>query len=214
MAIHDYRFDPFENTFNIKKIYDERHTIPANSPYTIRLVEVPQKTDPTTVQVKFQDGTALTEVSEEPAQGQYWPDYLTTEHGIAGWNTGTIKFSAADAGKVVLVSYNGMGTLTDERLLDQVDISVTSSTQPEREAVVSRLTSWDTQTGPTKPSSGFARHIVTSYSVKQHRGIPAGTYTLRSILQELVNRSHTQEHIKANHQCNCDCDCDCGDTDA
>lgn len=71
MAIHDYRFDPFENTFNIKKIFDETHTIPNNSPYTIRLSEVPQKTSPTTVQIKFQDGTMLTEVSEEPTQGQW-----------------------------------------------------------------------------------------------------------------------------------------------
>ena len=25
MAIHDYRFNPFENTFDIKKIFDETH---------------------------------------------------------------------------------------------------------------------------------------------------------------------------------------------
>lgn len=48
MAIHDYRFNPFENTFDIKKIFDEPHVIPSNSPYTIRLTEVPQKTSPTT----------------------------------------------------------------------------------------------------------------------------------------------------------------------
>lgn len=119
MAIHDYRFNPFENTFDIKKIFDETHVIPTNSPYTIRLAEVPQKTSPTTLQVKYQNGVLLTEVSEEPAQGQYWPDYLTTEHGIEGWNTGTLKFSAADAGKTVQVTYNGMGTLTDDRLIDQ-----------------------------------------------------------------------------------------------
>lgn len=71
MAIHDYRFNPFENTFDIKKIFDERHVIPSNSPYTLRLAEVPQKTSPTTLQVKFQNGNLLTEVSEEPAQGQY-----------------------------------------------------------------------------------------------------------------------------------------------
>ena len=141
MAIHDYRFNPFENTFDIKKIFDERHVIPSNSPYTIRLAEVPQKTSPTTLQVKFQNGTLLTEVAEEPAQGQYWPDYLTTEHGIEGWNTGTLKFSAADAGKTVLVTYNGMGTLTDDRLIDQVEISVTSSTQADKDARVMGLNS-------------------------------------------------------------------------
>jgi hypothetical protein len=139
MAIHDYRFNPFENTFDIKKIFDETHVIPSNSPYTIRLAEVPQKTSPTTLQVKFQNGELLTEVAEEPAQGQYWPDYLTTEHGIEGWNTGTLKFSAADAGKTVLVTYNGMGTLTDDRLIDQVEIAVTSSTQADKDARVSQL---------------------------------------------------------------------------
>ena len=40
MAIHDYRFNPFENTFDIKKIFDERHVLPSISPYTIRLAEV------------------------------------------------------------------------------------------------------------------------------------------------------------------------------
>lgn len=203
MAIHDYRFNPFENTFDIKKIFDEPHVIPSNSPYTIRLTEVPQKTDPTTVQVRFQGGTTLTEVSEEPAQGQYWPDYLTTEHGIEGWNTGTIKFSAADAGKTVLVTYNGMGTLTDERLIDQVEVALTSSVQPERDAVVSGLSTWDKDTG----SGDKAR-----YHIKFHKGIPAGSYTLRQILQELVNRSHTQECWREKYNCNCDCNC--GDTDA
>lgn len=204
MAIHDYRFDPFENTFNIKKIYDESHVIPSNSPYTIRLAEVPQKTSPTTLQVKFQNGGLLTEVSEEPAQGQYWPDYLTTEHGIEGWNTGTLKFSAADAGKTVLVTYNGMGTLTDDRLIDQVEIAVTSSTQPEREALVMGINSWDNTitSGPEHHSFETARGRI-----KTHRGIPAGTYSLRRILQELVNRSHSQEYTREIIYSNCDCDC-------
>lgn len=204
MAIHDYRFDPFENIFNIKKIYDESHVIPSNSPYTIRLAEVPQKTSPTTLQVKFQNGGLLTEVSEEPAQGQYWPDYLTTEHGIEGWNTGTLKFSAADAGKTVLVTYNGMGTLTDDRLIDQVEIAVTSSTQPEREALVMGINSWDNTitSGPEHHSFETARGRI-----KTHRGIPAGTYSLRRILQELVNRSHTQEYTREIIYSNCDCDC-------
>lgn len=204
MAIHDYRFDPFENTFNIKKIYDEYHVIPSNSPYTIRLAEVPQKTSPTTMQVKFQNGALLTEVSEEPAQGQYWPDYLTTEHGIEGWNTGTLKFSAADAGKTVRVTYNGMGTLNDDRLIDQVEIAVTSSTQPEREAVVSGVNSWDNTI-----TSGPERHAFETARgrIKTHRGIPAGTYSLRRILQELVNRSHTQEYTREIIYSNCNCDC-------
>jgi hypothetical protein len=163
MAIHDYRFNPFENTFDIKKIFDETHIIPTNSPYTIRLAEVPQKTSPTTLQVKFQDGVLLTEVSEEPAQGQYWPDYLTTEHGIEGWNTGTLKFSAADAGKTVQVTYNGMGTLTDDRLIDQVEIAVTSSTQADKDARVMGLNSWDVETGPTSAPRTAVHQVCLPY---------------------------------------------------
>ena len=37
------------------------------------------------------------------------------------------------------------------------------------------------------------------------------TDTLRRILQELVNRSHTEEYWKENSQCNCNCNCDCSD---
>lgn len=170
---------------------------------------MPQKTSPTTLQVKFQNGTLLTEVAEEPAQGQYWPDYLTTEHGIEGWNTGTLKFSAADAGKTVQVTYNGMGTLTDDRFIDQVEIAVTSSTQADKDARVMGLNSWDVETGPTSASSPLS--IRSTYHIRKHRGIPAGTYTLRRILQELVNRSHTEEYWKENSQCNCNCNCDCSD---
>lgn len=209
MAIHDYRYDPFNNTFNIKAIYNERHTIPKNSPYTIRLAEVPQKTSPTSLSVKFSGGSALTEVAAQPAQGQYWPDYLTTEHGVADWNTGTLLFNAADAGKVVLVTYNGMGTLTDERLLDQVEISVTSSTQPERDAITGLPSSYDS----VLDNSWKGRRAIqaTRGRIKTHRGIAAGTYTLRRILQNLVNLSHTQEYQLEKYTYNCDCDCDCSD---
>lgn len=208
MAIHDYRYDPFNNTFTIRAIRGEKHTIPKNSPFTVRLYEVPQRTEPTSLSVKFKGGAALTEVAALPGQGQYWPDYRTTEHGISDWNTGTLLFNAADAGKEVEVTYNGMGTLTDDRLLDQADIAVTTSTQPERDAT--GITASLYTEGP-KPTPPRYQSIYGVDHLKTHTGIKAGTYTLRAILQQLVNLSHTQEYYREWKQCNCDCDCDCGD---
>lgn len=107
------------------------------------------------------------------------------------------------------MTYNGMGTLTDDRLIDQVEIAVTSSTQADKDARVVSLNSWDVETGPT--SAPRLQSLTSVYHIRKHRGIPAGTYTLRRILQELVNRSHTEEYWKENSQCNCNCNCDCSD---
>lgn len=171
MAIKDYRFDPFLNVFNAKQISDEQHQIPTASPYTIRLNEVPQKTDPTTLRVNFVDGADLTEVAALPGQGQYWPDYLTVEHGVENWNTGTLLFNATDAGKNVVVSYNGIGTLTDDRIADMLEVSVTSSIQPEREAIVTGITS----SADSSMTSGSGDLGGTRGRIRTHRGLVAGT---------------------------------------
>lgn len=207
MAIVDYRLDPFLGVFNIKAINNEQHTIPTSSPYTIRLNEVPQKTEPTTLLVKFSDGTALTEVAAQPAQGQVWPDYNTTEHGVADWNTGTLLFSAADAGKIVLVSYNGLGTLVDDRLLDMAEIAVTSSNQPERDAIVDGVVSYDS----VMNSGGRGNITGTRGRIKTHKGLQAGTYTVRRLLQNILNLTHSHEYVRDTYNYNCNCDCDCGD---
>lgn len=206
MAIHDYRYDPFSNTFEVKPVTGEKHTIPKNSPFTVRLDEVPQRTEPSSLSVKFDKGATLTEVAATPARGQFWPDYRTTGHGVSDWNTGTLLFNAADAGKTVVCSYNGMGTLTDDRLLDQAQIAVTSSTQPERDATGISASSCDSQSA--KP--GGSRYYGIDH-LRTHKGIVAGTYTLREILQKLVNLSHTQEFYREWKNCNCDCNCDCSD---
>ena len=41
-------------------------------------------------------------------------------------------------------------------------------------------------------------------------GIGAGTYTIKNLLQQLVNRSHshTKKSISRSNNCNCKCDCD------
>lgn len=205
MAIADYRYDPFLDVINIKAVSQEKHTIPTSSPYTIRLNEVPQNTDPSTIICKFTDGTALTEVAAQPEQGQFWPDYSVAAGG--DWNTGTLLFNSADAGKSVLVSYNGMGTLVDDRLPDMLQLAVTSSTQPERVGTVSSVSSYDsTVTNGTYSSSKIT--TVTG-RINTHKGIAAGTYTLREIIQKLINLSHTQEYVKVTAYS--DCNCDCGD---
>lgn len=209
MAIVDYRLDPFLNVIDAKKISNEWHQVPSQSPYTIRLIEVPQKADPSTVVVKYENGTVLTEVAATPSQGQYWPDYNTTAHGIPDWNTGTLLFNAADAGKKVVVSYYGIGTLVDNRLPDQATVSVTSSTQRERNFTANGTSSaYDSY-----QESGSGNITSSTVIVKQHTGLPAGTYTLKQALQQLVNQSQTFEFIqsKRKYNCNCDCNCDCVD---
>jgi hypothetical protein len=207
MAVVDYRLNPFLNVMDVKKITSESHQIPTQSPYTIRLVEVPQKSDPSSVTVKFVDGTVLTEVAAQPSQGQYWPDYNTTAHGVTDWNTGTLLFNSADAGKTVTVSYYGTGTLVDDRLSDMLEISVTSSTQRERNMTVTGTSSAYDNSEVTGKGNIKSSYVL----VKQHTGVPAGTYTLKQILQQLINRSQTLEFTSGTKLTNCNCDCDCGD---
>lgn len=96
----------------------ETHIIPSVSPYVIRLNEVPEKQDPSNIRAVWVDSTtgavtasALTEVAATPATGEFRPDYATKADGNDNWNTGLIEFSAVDAGKIVQISYTGMGTL-------------------------------------------------------------------------------------------------------
>jgi len=53
----------------------------------------------------------MAEVEATPASGQFQADYSTRADGQSDWNTGTIQFNSADAGKTVVVSYVGTGTL-------------------------------------------------------------------------------------------------------
>jgi hypothetical protein len=97
----------------------ERHLIPNISPYTIQLNEVPVKNSPTTTIVRVIDiinGSVhyqgdYDEVAATPVEGQFFPDYNTSAYDST-WNTGTIQFSANDAGKGVEVTYSAKGTLT------------------------------------------------------------------------------------------------------
>lgn len=96
----------------------ETHIIPSVSPYVIRLNEVPEKQDPSNIRAVWVDSStgavtasALTEVAATPAAGEFRPDYSTKADGNDNWNTGLIEFSSSDAGKIVQISYTGVGTL-------------------------------------------------------------------------------------------------------
>jgi hypothetical protein len=181
----DYRYDPFQDALQDVAITNEEHVIESNSPYTVRLDELPKRESPSSMSVRLKaelgedldasetdvdlasstqagwftagdvitvdsekmlvsavSGATLTvtrgysgttaathaaetavygktfeEVAADPSQGQFWPDYTTEADGDENWNTGTLKFNSADAGKKVAVSYRGMGALVDGRAL-------------------------------------------------------------------------------------------------
>lgn len=205
--IYDYRLDPWNNVLDIHNISGERHQIPTTSPFTVRLLEVPQKTEPTSLSVVC-NGTAMTEVAATPEQGQFFPDYRASVTGDPNWNRGELLFNAADAGKWITVNYRGMGTLIDSRLPDQLQMPFTGSQQADRETNLRWVpNSWDSQ-------EGQARHDpIYGGKLRRHRGIPAGTYSLREILQKLINLSSSTEFVRTVRECDCNCNCTDGCSD-
>ena len=116
----NYRYDAYSDIpSNIT--LTERHLVPAISPYIVTLTEVPVKSAPSTTSARYINdisggsavyGESLTEVSATPVAGQYYPDYHTNADNNENWNTGQILFAAADAGKIVEITYLAKGTLT------------------------------------------------------------------------------------------------------
>ena len=173
----DYRHDPFTDASTAITITGEVQMIPAGSPYTVRLNEVPLKETPSSIVMRIRDvltaaiatagattctvmngawfaindvitidteqmlvtnvsgstltitrgyngttaathsaniavyGPAWSEVAATPAARQYWPDYGTGADSDDNWNTGTVIFNSADAGKILDIAYKGTGTL-------------------------------------------------------------------------------------------------------
>lgn len=91
------------------------------------------------------------------------------------------------------------------------NITVTKSTQGERTAIVSGYSG----TLDNSSSSGSGNISSTTYTLVTKAGLTAGTYTLQSLLQSLVNMSHNHVINKGvtSYNCNCNCNCDCGDAD-
>lgn len=60
---------------------------------------------------------SMTEATSPPGAGQFMIDYTTEADDNPDWNTGKIVFNSALANKMVAFSYNGLGSLADERAL-------------------------------------------------------------------------------------------------
>lgn len=127
MATTDYRYDQFQDVLNSINITGETHTIPSVSPYIIRLNEVPLKNNPSSISLTI-GGIKANEVSSQPAAGEFWPDYSTNADNDETWNTGTILFNVADAGKSVVVTYKGTGNMVWARETSQTFVFTESGT--------------------------------------------------------------------------------------
>lgn len=122
MGPNDYRHNPFTDVSTAVQV-TEVYKIPAVSPYTIQLNEVPVKSNPSTMTVKVLNvsgtsittGTVFAEVAANPAANQFYPDYNTSADGNENWNTGKLLFSSANAGWLVQITYLAKGTLASVR---------------------------------------------------------------------------------------------------
>lgn len=151
----------------------ETHIIPSVSPYVIRLNEVPEKQDPSNIRAVWVDSStgavtasALTEVAATPAAGEFRPDYATKADGNDNWNTGLIEFSAVDAGKIVQISYTGMGTLA----------AVQSNKYP----------SWYTNRGDGSDGDFMPSADITIGGVKNYKRVFIKAGVTVSVNQQLV----------------------------
>lgn len=160
MQPSDFRHDPFSDV-STAVVTTERHLIPSTSPYVVMLCEIPQKTSPSTMTVTEIDGTgtagtSFAEVAAIPESGQFWADYNTGATGSENWNTGKLLFNAADAGKMVEVTYTATGTLA----------SVKSNHYP----------SWWSDRGDGSDGDFYPTADTTISGLKQYRSvfIPAG----------------------------------------
>lgn len=92
------------------------------------------------------------------------------------------------------------------------NITVTASKHTAKDGVVSD------KRGITDGDEGTIGNgnVSKTYNwLNTREGVPAGTYTLQQLLQQIVDRSHvhtlTTQTVRGN--CNCQCDCDCSDSD-
>lgn len=114
-------------------------------------------------------------------------------------NSTYIKNITIENGVVTITKGNGT------KSTDTDNITVTGSNLPER-------TFRGTSTGGIDVTDGSGN--ISNYESKTVRAIKSGTYSLQSLLQNLVNNSHKHATYRENSNCVCDCNCDCGDTDS
>lgn len=117
-------------------------------------------------------------------------------------DTTYIKDISSDNRGMIFTKGNGVENVIRLGSKSLGNITVTGSNLPERTAVGTATGGFDTTTGGGN---------IPSYESKVVRGIVAGTYSLQSLLQNLVDNSHKHATFRENSNCNCNCNCDCGD---
>lgn len=97
--------------------------------------------------------------------------------------------------------------------IDGIDVSgqqftLTNSQQGDRNSYATGIIG----TADSTITSGSGNISEVRSQIKQVSGITAGTYTLKEILQKLVDLSHSHKYIKETHKYNCNCNCNCDNT--
>ena len=169
----NFRFDVFTETYSEETITSEAHVIPANSPYYVRLTEIPKNDSPSSVTVYDVAAAAnMTEVSGTPGDDEFRVDYK--------YQSDRIQFNAADAGRSIQVSYKGIGSRTKAALWnDRFDLYKAHNHDETNED--QKITRYDTLLrtggkGVQSTSSVFPTYITLLTFGKVY--IPPGTALL------------------------------------
>lgn len=130
-AYSNWRYNPFTDSYMLVDKTEDNLYIPASSPYTIQLLELPKNEVPSTVTVYCYDiSDYFTEVLTAPAQGEFRVDYPPPD----GKGTGLIEFNQNDAGKEVRIFYKATGSPVLEEFLN-TKISWPDGTPTDRQIV-------------------------------------------------------------------------------
>jgi len=98
---------------DIITVDSEQMTVSAISGNTLTVARGANGTVATThvIATKIYIEGSMTEVAASPSERQFWPDYSTSADSDNDWNTGTILFNNADAGKIISINYTKTGSL-------------------------------------------------------------------------------------------------------
>lgn len=94
---------------------------------------------------------------------------------------------------------------------DGSNISVSGSTVPYRRYGISGAVNAVDEYSGSWDGAKRDQFKGTAHYQKNYTGVNTGVYTLKNLLQELVNKSHTHsiEENKYIYNCDCNCTCDC-----
>jgi hypothetical protein len=103
----------WHNAGDIITIDSEQMTVSATSGNTLTVTRGSNSTVATThtAFTPVYIESSMTEVAASPSERQFWPDYSTGADSDSDWNTGTILFNDADAGKIISINYIKTGSV-------------------------------------------------------------------------------------------------------